>query len=177
MNYGQNENLRVKNQIVKGLFKLLKKEKFSEISISKLIKTAGVARASYYRNFDSKEDILEFYFNNLRKDNIDEISSDEIVTLASAPDGAIKTFRIMYKKRKELKLLLDNNLGDYIYRLITEMVLEKAGDMPADSIERYKLYFFSGAMFSVLVNWINSGAKESPEEISKIALKYLQNGI
>jgi AcrR family transcriptional regulator len=62
MNHSLQENLRVKNQIVNGLFKLLKVKSFSSIKITELIKVSNVARASYYRNFDTIEDILVFYF-------------------------------------------------------------------------------------------------------------------
>lgn len=36
----------------------MKKKRFSDISITEIIQTAKVARASFYRNYDSKEDVL-----------------------------------------------------------------------------------------------------------------------
>ena len=36
-----------------------------DISISELCDNAGIGRASFYRNFDSKEDILRAYINQL----------------------------------------------------------------------------------------------------------------
>ena len=51
-------NMRVKDNITKSLFDLMHKKSFSNISITELIQTAGVARVSFYRNYDSKEDVL-----------------------------------------------------------------------------------------------------------------------
>ena len=51
-------NMRVKSNITKALFHLMHEKSFSDISISELIRTAGVARVSFYRNYDSKEDVL-----------------------------------------------------------------------------------------------------------------------
>ena len=51
-------NLRVKGHIARALLELMHKKSFSHITISELIQTAGVARVSFYRNYDSKEDVL-----------------------------------------------------------------------------------------------------------------------
>lgn len=177
MNFGKNENIRVKHQIVDGLFELLEKQTFSEISISNLVAVSKVARASYYRNFSNKEEILEFYFFNLRSSDINEIASSSIIELLSADNGLKQSIEIFYKERHRIKLLLQNNLGDYIFRLINERVLEVAGDMSTNSIDRYKLYFYSGAMYSVLINWIEDGTKESAAQLSDIIINYLSNGI
>ena len=51
-------NLRVKKGITMALFSLMHQKSFSDITISEIIRTAGVARVSFYRNYDSKEDVL-----------------------------------------------------------------------------------------------------------------------
>ena len=51
-------NIRVKSNITKALFRLMHEKSFSDISITELIRDAGVARVSFYRNYDSKEDVL-----------------------------------------------------------------------------------------------------------------------
>ena len=58
MNKRIQANVEAKNKIVQALFTLLKKKRFSEITVTDLIKEAKVARATYYRNFECKEDII-----------------------------------------------------------------------------------------------------------------------
>lgn len=58
MDKRKQENMRVKESITKSLLNLMHQKSFSEISISELIRNAGVARVSFYRNYDSKEDVL-----------------------------------------------------------------------------------------------------------------------
>lgn len=62
------KNERVKKEIEKALFTLLERKRFSEITVSDIIRTSGVARASYYRNFDSKEDVIESYMERQRRE-------------------------------------------------------------------------------------------------------------
>ena len=51
-------NRQVKLKIARALTKLMDTKAFSDISVTDIIATAGVARASYYRNFHSKEEVL-----------------------------------------------------------------------------------------------------------------------
>ena len=51
-------NRRVKIKISRALIKLMEQMPFSDITVTDIVQTAGVARASYYRNFESKEEVL-----------------------------------------------------------------------------------------------------------------------
>ncbi len=51
-------NLFVRDCITKALFKLMKSTNYNEITVSALVREAGVSRNSFYRNFQSIEDIL-----------------------------------------------------------------------------------------------------------------------
>ena len=51
-------NVVVKQSITQALLQLMQAESFESISITDITKRAGVSRVSFYRNFDSKEDVL-----------------------------------------------------------------------------------------------------------------------
>ena len=51
-------NRRVKESITATLLRLLEEKKHFEISISEIIAGAGVARASFYRNYATKESVI-----------------------------------------------------------------------------------------------------------------------
>ena len=51
-------NRETKVRITYALVSLLASKKLSDISVTDIVERAGVARASYYRNFSSKEDVL-----------------------------------------------------------------------------------------------------------------------
>ena len=57
----QESNLLTREAIETALATLGKKD-LTKISISELVKRAGVSRAAFYRNYDSKEEILESVF-------------------------------------------------------------------------------------------------------------------
>lgn len=70
-------NQKVKRKIENALFTLLNRKNFSTITVTDIVQTAGVARASYYRNFRSKEQIIETYMANQRHDIADLITFSE----------------------------------------------------------------------------------------------------
>ena len=68
---------RVKKRIAEGLFALLRKKDFSEITVTDIVREADVARASYYRNFDSKEQIIEAAMDDLRDQLLGDVDYDD----------------------------------------------------------------------------------------------------
>ena len=54
---------------------------------------------------------------------------------------------------------------------------ERLGDMPASSIERFELYFVSGAMLNVLVQWLEQGAEEEPADLALFVAQLLHRGL
>ena len=51
----------VTTDITDALFELLKSKELSQITITELIRKAGVCRASFYRNFYLTEDVIRQY--------------------------------------------------------------------------------------------------------------------
>lgn len=64
-------NQLTKESIETALLFLLEKKDMKQISVSELVRKAGVSRNAFYRNYKSKEEILEVYYertsSNLKK--------------------------------------------------------------------------------------------------------------
>jgi AcrR family transcriptional regulator len=177
MNHSLQENLRVKNQIVNGLFKLLKVKSFSSIKITELIKVSNVARASYYRNFDTIEDILVLYFKQIQLNRRYPFKKNHLLNAQNNLQGVQESFEIIYSEKERIELLLQNGLSDYFYQLLSDQIIDQVGDMPANSIERYRLYVIIGIIFSIISEWITSGTQESPKEMAALTIHYLNKSI
>lgn len=55
----------LKTYIDEALILLLGKKGFAEITIKEITEKAGVNRSTYYRNFNSKEDIVMFFYSSI----------------------------------------------------------------------------------------------------------------
>lgn len=172
MNYGQQENARVKEQIVDGLFKELEEHPFSEIRIASLIKTAGVGRTSYYRNFDSKEDILNYYLEELvneRRQQSKQFSWTRIDVQSDLTD-----IFVFFRGQKERFLLLFNSsLSAYIFNYFRDTANNGRTPDELPWNEPYLIPFFTGALPSILFEWLKRDAPESPSEMANIVTNFL----
>ena len=157
-------NRQVKLKIARALTKLMDTKAFSDISVTDIITTAGVARASYYRNFHSKEevlikitdDIMEEYRKRAEKLENDFFSYEAILLI----------FRYLYKAGLA-----------YIYLDLFDQELENhMGDMPYNDIHRYKVYFYSGALYNVFLKWLQNGMKEHPSAMASMVTEMLEQG-
>lgn len=180
MYYGTTENIRTKKLITEALFSLLKKKNFSELTVTDIIKESGVARSTYYRNFNTKESIMEQYIEDIHDDIIsnDEYENIEIVfTRENIIRGFERTLTHFLKNKSYILTIYRNGFGYLIQDILNKYIEQSVGDMPAHSIERYKLYFISGATFNVLIHWLEQGAEESPYAIASICANYLSGSI
>lgn len=59
----EGRNAYVIEHLTNALLELLKDKPINDISISELVDKACVGRASFYRNYECKEDILKRYLN------------------------------------------------------------------------------------------------------------------
>ena len=51
-----------------AIISLLREKSFSEITIQELVKKAGVSRSAFYRNYQSREEVLQFIVHNFFAD-------------------------------------------------------------------------------------------------------------
>ena len=93
-------NMRVKERITTALLRLLENKSISEVSVSEIIAGAGVARASFYRNYATKESVLTTLISDVLEEFRKDLQSDggiSILTrtyakvLSSSADMEIKS--------------------------------------------------------------------------------------
>lgn len=158
----------------RALTKLMDTKAFSDISVTDIITTAGVARASYYRNFHSKEevlikitdDIMEEYRKRAEKLENDFFSYEAILLI----------FRYFKTYKKFILSVYKAGLA-YIYLDLFDQELENhMGDMPYNDIHRYKVYFYSGALYNVFLKWLQNGMKEHPSAMASMVTEMLEQG-
>lgn len=56
---------RAKEYITEAILQLLNNKKYEDITITDIAEKAGVTRITFYRNFESKDDIIKQYIQNI----------------------------------------------------------------------------------------------------------------
>jgi AcrR family transcriptional regulator len=67
-------NAIITGSITEELLQLMGNTAFNKITVTDITKKAGVGRVSFYRNFDSKEDVLRAHLDKITDDFMEKIA-------------------------------------------------------------------------------------------------------
>lgn len=146
--------------ITAALLELLKDCPFSEITISDICSHARVGRASFYRNFESKEDVLKKWLDKVT----DDFVSDSAISFEkdSSKEYVSKLFAHMMQYREICLILYKAGLVQLIKDEFDRRFLLSYQDIYGE----FKSCFLSGGIFNIVLSWLLKGCLETPEEIA-----------
>ncbi len=155
-------NAYVIEHITDALLELLDCKPIGDISISELCDLAGIGRASFYRNFENKEDILRRYIKKIFKEWTDEADNKENSPLNELLRLLFAHFEI---HRDFYRLLNERNL---VY-LLKDVIIGLCGPQPEHSKEEaYARAYVAYTLYGWIEVWFQRGMQESAEEIAEM---------
>lgn len=157
-------NQMVKDRLLQALIEFAGRKDWSRVTVTELIEKSGVARASFYRNFKSVEEIIDYGIRQMslryeagRPPIAEGFHSRELMRYKFQFYRDHAGLVLAFHRAKVATNLLD---------VITNCVIEACGDMPASSIARYELYYYAGAFYNMLVSWLEGGMRETSEAMA-----------
>ena len=163
-----------KDYLTTALLQLLEKNTYSSITVSQVVRRAGVSRMAFYRNFTSLDDVLVEYFSAIIgerfADIIHHVSSTEKLT---SLENFFKEFAT------SLELSVSQGYEAIVRRVFNENMQHFYSSLPLfDALKepqkRYYITFMSDGVYSIWREWLISGQKESLDTIHQL-LAILQN--
>ena len=140
-----------KNSIIEALFLLLKDNKMEDIRITQIVKKAGISRASFYRYYATKEEIIEDALNS----QIGLIKNKLVKNLFEDWLTIITEFR---KNKPYIDAIFK---AGYSFLLLD--IFNKQFDK-----NNYYYIGWNGFIFNILYCWIKNDMKETDEELRNI---------
>lgn len=177
MFYNKKVDLRIQNTrswTFDALVKLLEQKDFNKINISEIIEKAGISRATFYRNFSTKDDIVKtrvktmftsFYAALISRYKLAGIQDEQFLVAAffNTVDEEEKVIDTVIKCNLEY-LMVDGILEIINYykeqfykRLKTDLVAEE-----------YTIEIVASSAWTLLSRWHKTGKKESASTLSQI---------
>ncbi len=163
----RNESNRLaKECIVTALIELMKVREYNAISITDITKKAGVSRMAYYRNYTSKEDILNKYMEEVG------VSIHERITKLGTREDLFDYYRALFEQLGQYR-----DIGITAYRchlgelILNNIIKNMAVSFPPrdDSAEEhYRHLYLAGAFYSVFIEWLKTGKCETVDEMARI---------
>lgn len=158
-----------RNCLADALIDLLEDNKYEDISIQDIVDKAGFSRMAYYRNFKDKNEIIDYYLDSIFSSFIEKV---DLSYTRHGPEYFFENLFKFFSNDEMVKiasLFMQRGLVGAIANQFIKRV--QGGFVPNQS--QYFYDFLAGGFFAIYLAWIRNGLKESPEEMTKEAMKYV----
>lgn len=171
--------IRSKTWIVKALLELMEEKLFKDITIKEISERADLVRRTFYRNFSSKEEILDYYLEQLNREYITLLSQEKELSIHNV---ARIYFEFWNNHIDFLKSLEKNNLLVFLLKKYDEYLplIHKAfkedhlSDYPKEYVEYY-VSFNVGGFWNILLKWVSEEPKKDPDEMAEMISNIMKN--
>ena len=148
-----------------ALIDLLKSKRMEDISVTELVKRAGVSRTAYYSNYSSFGEI----FSEFVQENLASMNEDIWTAINNEEDLFYPVIKLMEEKKDLLKLMMKANLENTAFLQLRESISKYYPEI--DNETYYILIAAIGMIRNVILEWVMNECRESVEEISSICNK------
>lgn len=149
-----------------ALFKLMKKKNIEKITVDELCEAGGIGRATYFRNFKSKDEIITSYIvmkwrEYEREHKLKEHPLNDRYRVK-------QYFDFCYSMRKKNDLIIEQCHHGAIlsaYELIT------TDSDTAQALNTYESFYLAYGLFGIFIKWARGGYTESVQEMTEIVVE------
>lgn len=173
MEYAPEEYTR--HYIVQALFKLMNNYEYEKISVTDIAEKAGVGRATFYRYFKRKEDIIQFYFEHNTKAFV---FSQRFYPRCKADHLKIVTEVLtLFKANKEPFKLIKRARLEYVYLDYLNKNFVENFENDHSGENTFTPYIYAGMLFNVSMAWLDGDCAEPVETLAQTIINavYFEN--
>lgn len=158
--------------LVTALLDLMDEKTFTSISIKEISKKADLDRSTFYRNFNSKEELLNYHLDILMQEYINKLTQLNDFNMQNVSKVFFNfcnenlNFIISLRKNGLSNLLLEafNMRLPIIHKLFQSKFPYKISKGNTELV----LAFNAGGMWNLLMKWIDSNPVKDFKDLTKI---------
>lgn len=151
---------------------------FEKITVMNLTKKAMISRTTFYSHYKDKYDVLEQIENELLSGMKNIVNKDFLIKDTSL--YLLSVYKYVEANKEVFKLFMCNNLNSSFYfkfhECIRDLYNENINSINiVDVPENYAIALIASVHTGIIREWIKSGMKESPEELSSMFINIIRN--
>lgn len=156
--------IRSQKLISDALIRLMRKKHFSRITVTEICKEADIGRKTFYRNFEMKEDVIDFQLDALYEGYFTEISRKELENCLHYH------FSFLKSNMEYLTILYRNDLLPMLTAKFARLLPKMMPVWSENPVEqKYRSAFIAAGIDAILFIWAESGFEQSVDEVVEIA--------
>ena len=162
----KNEGYSVKQEIKDAVMVLMAEKLYMDITVTDIVTRAGVARASFYRNFNSINDVIEAISDEMSEELLEDLSP--VLHCGDERRWRAFLFNHFYRiarQQKQMKSIRFENIS-VIFTRTEDRIHQSASLFCKDTIQdKYLFVGKMGLINSVTKKWVDTGMQDTPEEM------------
>jgi AcrR family transcriptional regulator len=180
---------RTRAWLLETLLELIEEKDYSQISITELTGKADIARQTFYRNYDSMDDILLSRMKEILDDYLEKAQGDlkarsdpywdsEVKLLIEVWQENMALFKALQKAGLAFQAL--GKLSDFF----TQLHMQAQGLHELDDRHQYLVYYLAGGVYTVLYKWVENDMdfpvelltdlfKRAARNVDQIGIEYI----
>lgn len=165
-------NVQAREKLLDALIELLADKPVSAIPVAELTKKADVSRMTFYRNYESIEQIL---MDRLQEVIYEYQQSDPYITKGVPVNDAqyvMHFLNFMKDNGTFINCLLNSGMGDLILNAITDYELQKLQCKTDDISLNVKIHLFAGGLYNLYVYWACDEYQTSIQDLTDTIVSF-----
>jgi len=164
------QTLYLKKCLRDSYFSLLKNKNTENISISEIVKLAGLSRMSFYRYYKTKDDIVRQYIEDTFQEFMEELKNNPVKDLQVPATLLFSYFR---SNKTRIKILIEQGLFHLFFESFSHflqesnLVINSKPNISEESLQYYYQYT-SGGILNLIEGWMSGEMEESDEEMALV---------
>ena len=155
--------------IAEALYRLMQTKAFHRITITEICEEAGVGRKTFYRNFDWKEDVVDFQLSQLCAEYENEI-------LPNPLDQRLRSHFVFVQKHLDCFITFyRQGLNERLHERFAVFMSDTMPIWTEDAVEQeYQSQYIVAGIEAIQRKWVERGFQESLNEVVAIAEQAIQ---
>lgn len=162
----------MKSYIADALLILMNEKDFTDITVGEIVKKAGVNRSTYYRHFEKKEDVIQYFLDKISKDILEWDNAKE----SSFEEHLVNVYTHYYRHKKQMMTIYKNKLSVLFLDILKKYLGAETHKDEQASIQ-YDIAFHIGGTFNHFMLWFSRYMADSPDEMAAHTLAVLPRNL
>ncbi len=172
-------------RIRKALVKLLARQSFDTIQVKHLVEEAGVARATFYLHFSSKEEVLIDYIDNMFDEYFAQI--EDALTHTNTIDEVVaaQMFETFQSDADFSKVILQDTIQPlllkrfkgYLSRIVGHVTLNNRQFAVPSGQLSFLIDYWAGGSLLLIQRWIAEGFEPRVDEMARLYTQLTISGM
>lgn len=171
--------LQTKIWIKDALMQLLKEYSFDEITVKQIVLTAKISRPTFYRNYSSKREVLDDTITDIMLDYKEKFNQRNINDLYGL---LVYCFQYFDSNHDYISIMVGAHLTGYLSDKLTRQFADGIQDdtrnwrqWQTPLQKQIGVHFVFYGFLNVVIYWIATGRKESPETMAQQTIEIIKN--